>query len=186
MSDEPRRPICWFLWSRPDPHAPVDGDYTQVRAVRISLRGPIRLLTLVVGAAIEVVVTGTAVMAALGSGVSVLALLGAAIAASGLYLLLRGWVVGTYVTDTAVIIETAFGRRVLSWSDVTAVPSVEQSCPLLGLPLRVSGTRVLVTDADGHNVGTHVYSTSPDYWLRPEAFDMAALRLDRWHQDSPR
>jgi hypothetical protein len=34
--------------------------------------------------------------------------------------------------------------------------------------------------AGGRRLGTHVYTASPDLWLRPEAFDMASLRLERW------
>lgn len=185
MIEQPRRPIFWFLWPRPDPNAPVDGEYSQVRAVRISPRGPVRLAALVVGAAVEVVVMGTAVLSALGSGLGAFALVGAAVAASGLFLLLRGWVVGTYVTDAVVRIETTFRRQALPWTQVSAIRTQSVTCPFLGLPIPVPASRVMVVDQAGHAVGTHVYTTSPDYWLRAEAFDMAALRLGRWRDPPP-
>jgi hypothetical protein len=184
--NEPRRPVFWFLWPRPDPSAPVDDAYHQVRAIRISPRGPIRVALLVVSSVIEVIVMGMAVVGALGSGISVYAVVGAAIAASGLFLLLRGWVVGTYVNDYVLTIETTFRKRSLPWSQVADVSASTQRCPFLGLPLRTRSTRVIVTDTSGLQIGTHVYATSPDYWLRSEAFDMAAQRIERWAQDSRR
>ena len=127
---------------------------------------------------------GTAVLAALGSGVTPLAVLGAAIAASGLFLLLRGWVVGTYVTDADLIIETTFRRKALPWSEIRIVQAARESCPLIGLPLRVSAVRVTAIGMSGVRHPTHVYGTSPDYLFRPEALDMAVLRLERWSQDN--
>ncbi len=184
--NEPRRPIFWFLWPRPDPYAPVDDAYHQIRLVRVSPRGPIRVVVLAIGSVFEVVVMGTAVLAALGSGLSVLSALGAAIAASGLFLLLRGWVVGTYVNDYAVSIETTFRKRSLPWTDIVTASELDRRCPFLGLPLRTTASRVVLIDAEGRFVDTHIYATSPDYWLRSEAFDIAVLRIERWSQDSPR
>lgn len=184
--NEPRRPIFGFLWPRPDPRAPVDDAYRQVRAVRISPRGPIRVALLAASSALEVIIMGIAVAGALGSGISVYAVLGAAIAASGLFLLLRGWVVGTYVNDYLLTVETTFRRRSLPWSDVATVQATNQRCPFLGLPVRTQAARVMVTDTSGQLVGTHVYSTSPDYWLRSEAFDIAVQRIERWSQDAAR
>ena len=40
----------------------------------------------------------------------------------------------------------------------------------------------MVTTTDGTTVATHVYGCSPDLWLRPEALDMAGLRLERWSE----
>ncbi len=184
--NEPRRPIFWFLWPRPDPHAPVDAAYHQVRAVRISPRGPIRVAVLAVGSVLEVIVMGSAVVAALGAGFSIYTVLGAAIAASGLFLLLRGWVAGTYVNDYVLTIESTFRKRVLPWSDVARVSTSTQSCPFLGLPVRTQSTRVMVTLTSGHVIGTHVFATSPDYWLREEAFDIGVQRIERWAHDAPR
>jgi len=46
--------------------------------------------------------------------------------------------------------------------------------------VRARGRRTTVILTDGRRQATHVYTTSPDLWLRPEAFDMASLRLERW------
>ena len=183
---EPRKPIFGFLWPRPDSHAPVDAGARQTRPVRICPRGPVRILTLVACTVLVTMGMATAVMAAAGSGLSASTVVGGAIAASGLFVLLRGWVVGTYVTDDAVIIETTFRRRSVQWAEVSAVEVVKQRCPLLGTPLRVRSARVVVVDMTGHGFGTHVYASSPDSWLRPEAFDIAVLRIERWSQARPR
>lgn len=150
--------------------------------MRISPRGPIRLAVLVTGAVLVTIATGTAVMAAMAAAFSLYTLLCAAVAATGLFLLLRGWVVGTYVTDTALVIETTFNRRSLPWPQVSELRAVERPCPFLGLPVLVRALRVVAADDAGRPYGTHVYASSPDYWLRAEAFDMAALRLERWRQ----
>jgi hypothetical protein len=176
-----RKPIFGFLWPKPDPHAPVDGAYRQVRPVRVSRRGPLRvaallLLTLGVAAA-----TGTVLGAALDAGFSWLVVVGAALVASGFALMLRAWVVGTAVTDEALVVETLWRRRVVPWEDVSALDLVAGSCPLLGTPLPVRGTRVVARTVDG-DVPTHLYTTSPDYLGRAEAWDMAVLRLQRWRE----
>lgn len=178
--NEPRRPIFGFLWPRPDPLAPVGAAYTQVRAVRISSRGVIRVLVLSVGSALVTVVTGVALLAALESGLSIATVVGGSVAATGLFLLLRGWIVGTYVTDAQVIVETTFRRNAMSWSDVESLDDAVLPCPFLGLPFRVRARRIVVVMQTGRRARTHVYATSPDFWLRPEAFDIAVLRLGRW------
>lgn len=181
--NEPRKPIFGFLWARPDPLAPLDSDYTQVRAVRIPSRGLVRVATLSVGSAIVTVLTAVALLAAIASGLSVPTVVGAAIAATGLFLVLRGWVVGTYVTDSQVIVETTFRRITTPWPDVLSLDDVVVPCPFLGVRFGVHARRIVIVTQDGHRIPTHLYATSPDCWLRPEAFDMAVLRLGRWRLD---
>ena len=182
--NEPRKPIFGFLWARPDPQAPVDGAYRQVRPVRISPRGPIRLVTLLVGAAGVAVTTGTVVLGAATTSLTPITVAAGALAATSLVLLLRGWVVGTYVTDDHLVIETTWRRTRLTWAQVARLDDETRRCPFLGIPLGVPARRIVVVDDSGAIHGTHVYSTSPDYWLRPEALDIAVLRLGRWHQDA--
>ena len=177
---EPRKPIFGFLWPRPDPHAPVDGAYRQVRLVRVAARGPIRLAVLILGAIMTTMTTGTVVMATLTTSFSVTTVLGAAICASAIFLLLRGWVVGTFVTDQGVTVDSTWRRETIPWSEIRSAALREQRSPFLGLPVRVPARRSVLVLADGRSVATHVYSTSPDLWLRPEALDMARLRLERW------
>ncbi|MBI1351382.1 MAG: hypothetical protein GC156_09715 [Actinomycetales bacterium] len=177
---EPRKPIFGFLWPKPDPHAPVDGDFVQVRQVRITPRGPIRLAALVVSGLLLVSLFGSAVMAGLGAGPSVPILAMAAVCAIALVLVLRGAAVGTFVTDERVTFERVLRRAEVPWSEVVSVATTDSRTPFLGLPITVPGRWTVLHLADGSLVRTHVYSSSPDLWLRPEAFDIARLRLEHW------
>ena len=178
----PRKPVFGFLWPAASADGPVDGDYRQVRRVRVAARGPIRILALAALGLLTVSVLGTALIAGLTMGIDWPTMLLAALGATGLALELRGWVVGTYVTDDAVIVETLLHRHVLPWSSVTAINWTDADCPLLGLPVRVRGTRSHVMLRSGEVVPTHIYTSSPDLWLRAEATDAACIRLENWQQ----
>jgi hypothetical protein len=177
---EPRRPLFGFLWPKPDPHAPVDAEYRQVRPTRISPRGPIRLGGLIVGTLVTAMTAGAIIMGGVIGGQVLPAVLAGALTATAIVLILRGWIVGTFVSDESVRIETTWRRRDVPWSDITAVSVDRSSCPFLGAPLRMTATRAFLVTASGERVPTHVYALSPDYLLRPEAFDMALMRLERW------
>jgi hypothetical protein len=178
--NEPRKPIFSFLWPAPDPKAPVDGAYRQVRRVRVTGRGPIRIAALVVGTLVLISTTGSLILAAVTTSWSPEIVLGSAVSATALAVILRGWVVGTYVNDEGISIETTLRRTGLPWSQVRGVSTTEQRSPFLGLPLRVRCARSVVETTEGQRLATHVYATSPDLWLRPEAFDMARIRLEQW------
>jgi hypothetical protein len=180
---EPRKPIFGFLWPKPDPAAPVDGAYRQVRRVRINPRGPVRVAVLMLGSITVTIVAATLVMAALTTTVTLATVAGGALVATGIVLVLRGWVVGTYVNDEAVTVETTWRRTSIPWASVRAITTQESPAPFLGLPVRVPSLRSVVTTSDGASLPTHVYACSPDLWLRPEAFDMARLRLERWRDE---
>ncbi len=180
---EPRKPVFGFLWPKPDPNAPVDGAYRQVRRVRITPRGPVRLAALFLASVIVVMASASLIMAALTTAVSAATVIGGALVASAIVLILRGWVVGTYVSDEAVTVETTWRRTTIPWTSVRTVATESCRAPFLGLPVRVGSTRSMVTTTDGSTVPTHVYGCSPDLWLRAEALDMASLRLERWRDE---
>lgn len=180
---EPRKPIFGFLWPKPDPDAPVDAAYRQVRRVRITPRGPIRLATLLIGSAVVAMAGASLMMAALTTVTSATTVIGGALVATAIVLILRGWVVGTYVSDDAVTVETTWRRTTVPWTAVRSVSTEPCRAPFLGLPLPMASTRSVVTTTDGATLPTHVYSCSPDLWLRAEAFDMASLRLERWRDE---
>jgi hypothetical protein len=177
---EPRKPIFGFLWAKPDPNAPVDSAYRQVRPVRITGRGPVRVLMLVTATALTVALAGSTVTAALDTRALLPTLLGAAVTATAIALVLRGWVVGTYVSDDAIRVETTVRRREVPWTSIGPTLTMDMPSPLLGLPWHVDAQRCVLRLVDGTTLATHVYTSSPDLWLRPEAFDMARLRLERW------
>lgn len=182
--DEVRRPIFGFLWPKPDPNAPVDAAYRQVRPVRVTGRGPARLAVLALGSLAVTMAAASAVLGAVATGLNTVTLITAAVCATGVALVMRGWIVGTYVTDADVRVDRVFTRTRLAWPEVSTVQRTEGRWPWLGLPWRSQAQGVVLVDAAGHVHRTHVYSTSPDLWLRPEAYDMAALRLQRWSAES--
>ena len=184
VMNEPRKPVFGFLWPKPDPNAPVDGAYRQVRRVRVTAartdptRDPARRHGAVIA------VTGASVMmAALTSVVSAATVIGAALARPRSSLMLRGWVVGTYVTDEAVTVETTWRRVTLPWTAVCAARPCAVPRALPGarpFPSRRRGRVVTPRTAERWRpTSTHC---SPDLWLRAEAFDMARLRLERWRR----
>lgn len=177
---EPRKPIFGFLWPKPDPDAPKDAAYVQTRPLRVPRRGPIRVLTLTACGLLAVTTVGSALLAGMGAGLSATLLIIAAVSATVVALVLRGSVAGTYMTDHEVRIETMLRRTVIPWSEVRSVRTEDANTPFLGLPIPVPGQWTSLHLADGTTVRTHVYSTSPDLWLRPEAFDMARLRLEHF------
>ncbi len=128
-----------------------------------------------------VTTTASFMLAAVTAGLSPTTLIGAAITATLLVAILRGWVVGTYVTDDGISIDRTWGRQVIPWGDVAAIECQEQAAPFLGLPLRTTTMRSSVQLVDGSRSCRPTSTpTSPDLWLRPEAFDMARIRLERW------
>ena len=179
---EPRKPIFGFLWPKPDPNAPVDAAYRQVRWVRVAPRGPVRLAVLLLASLATVVATGLTLLAGLQVGVTAPGVVSAALCATALLLVLRGWVVGTYVTDDLVRVETTWRRTVREWTSLRGVETRRVPCPWLGLPVPVPAQRTFLVAQDGSPIATHVFTTSPDLWLRPEAFDMARIRLDNWRE----
>jgi hypothetical protein len=138
------------------------------------------VLLLGAGSLVTVGLCATAVLAALGGPLTLGTLVGAAVAATAVLLLLRAWVVGTYVHDGGVVIERTFSRRSLPWPSIVAVTCTAGRAPLLGTPVPVRGSVITLALDDGSEVATHVYTTSPDLAARPEAFDMARLRLENW------
>lgn len=177
---EPRKPIFGFLWPKPDPNAPVDDAYRQERWVRITPRGPLRVAALLLASTATVIGISMTVLANVQVGLTVPGLAASAVCATALLLVLRGWVVGTYVTDDQVRVETTWRRRTLPWSQVTAITVATCRGPFLGLPVPVPVERAQLRLVSGDGVATHVSTGSPDLWLRREAFDIAVDRLANW------
>lgn len=187
MTQEPRRPIFWFLWPRPDPHRPLDGDVVQTRWVRVTRQGPWRLAFLIPFTLLVVVTALLGVFASVfqpdtGSRVFA-ALLTASIAVAVIWLVMRAWVVGTYVNDAGVRITRTFTAVLVPWEHVLEIYRGPGRARFLGLPFHVQAVRVDLVLDDGEVVRTDLTSVSPDLWGRPEAFDMASSRLRRWRQE---
>jgi hypothetical protein len=160
-----QRPIFGFLW--PARAQPLDGDAEQRRLIRLNGRGPLRLLLLFVATLGTAALVGTVLLAASSVG-WVLVLMSAFVCASALVLLLRGWVVGTYVNDDGFAIQRLFGADVGVWRHVSQV--------------QARNGIWFIHLLDGTALPTHVSTRNLDLLGRPQAFDMAGLRLQRWHE----
>jgi hypothetical protein len=186
VTDDPRRPKPLFrVFDRdPDRHRPVDGDYVQTAYVRLHRPGPWRTALFVV----------LAFTAAWGSLAVVLAVTVArtlpaklvVLAVAALPLMLLFWItarvlsVGVYANDRSL--KQNFVRTAVEcdWDDVVDVRRVADRVRLLGIGPRSDGERVLVILRDGDEVATSITTHSPDFFLRAEAFDQAALAVERW------
>lgn len=163
MMNDPRRPIFGFLW--PPTDNAVDGDYQQIRMIRIPARGPWRLILLVGASLVIVMFAGVAIMAVAGAGV--LPVLGTgAFLASTVVILLRGWSIGTYVNDEAMTVRRMFSSTACRWSNVARVECTEQA--------------VVLYLVDGSTIVTSIAVNSLDTWLRPSAYDAAVIAFENW------
>ncbi len=188
MTEEPRRPKPLFrVFDRdPDRHRPVDAAYVQTAYVRLHRPGPWRTALFVV----------LAFTAAWGSLAVVLAVTVArtlpaklvVLAVAALPLMFLFWIsarvlsVGVYANDRSL--KQNFVRTAVEcdWGDVADVRRVPDRVRLLGLGPRADGERVFVILRDGDEIATSITTHSPDFLLRPEAFDQAALVVERWWQ----
>lgn len=187
VTEPDRRSWLTRLLSRPpDPHRPVDHAYVQRRWVRLHGPGPWRSVVAVVSALAFALVATTVFAAALAvpapRAQRVVVLVVAALLVSGTgMLLLRTLTSGVYVTDSAVRLLSLRRTLVLPWRDIRDVRRVPDRVPLLGVPLLpVAGERVLFVLADGSDLPTPLTNRSADFAGRGEAYDVAALALERW------
>jgi hypothetical protein len=108
------------------------------------------------------------------------------LAVAALPLMLLFWItarvlsVGVYANDRSL--KQNFVRTAVEcdWDDVVDVRRVADRVRLLGIGPRSDGERVLVILRDGDEVATSITTHSPDFFLRAEAFDQAALAVERW------
>ena len=161
--NDPRRPIFGFLW--PPTDNAVDGDFQQIRMIRIPARGPWRLILLVGSSLLVVMFAGVAIMSIAGAGVLPVLATGAVLA-STVVILLRGWSIGTYVNDEAMTVRRMFSSTACRWPNVARVECSERA--------------VVLYLADGSMILTSITVNSLDTWLRPTAYDAAVIAFENW------
>jgi hypothetical protein len=173
----------------PDRHLPVDEEYVQTKWVRIYRPGPWRT-------------AGFVVMVFLTSWLAIMTILAVAVPQTllgklagaglvGIPLFVVGWLTirmaecGVYVTDRQVRVTMLSDVVVVPWDDIVDVRRVPGPQALLSIALVYrEGERVELVRRDGEGLRTPLTSHSADFAGRAEAFDMAALRLERWWQES--
>lgn len=160
-----QRPIFGFLW--PDRNEPLDHDAQQRRMVRIPGRGPLRLLMLIASTIGVVALSGAVLLAASQVG-WVAVIFGGFVVASLTVVVLRAWVVGTYVNDDGFAVQRLFRADVGPWRDVWGIEEHDG--------------RIVIHLATGARVPTHIARQSLDLLARPTAYDIAVLRFQRWRE----
>lgn len=190
MAGPPRehRPTFGWLSRTPDPDRPLDARYVQERWVRLYRPGPWRALGVTALGLLLVLLTiavTLAVTSATGWALRLivllvgLALLAAAFAAVG-----RVLTTAVYVHDHGVRVAGLRRLTTLGWDDVVDVRRLRSPARPLGLLPRRDAETVVLVRRGGDDVLTPMTSVSSDFLGRPEAFDMAALALERWWHDS--
>ncbi len=182
------RPTFGWLHRRVDPDRPLDGAYVQRGWARLYRPGPWRAAAAVV---VSVVACALAFLALVSMSAAVglftrlvVALLGIGLVGAVLWFGARVLAAGVYVTDHAVRLTGLRRHRVLAWDDVVDVRRVPTASRALGIGPRTDATAVVMVDRGGDDVMTPLNSVSADFLGRAEAFDMAALGLERWWHDS--
>lgn len=184
----------WFEGWRPRAAkgGPVDGAYRQVKWIRPYRPGPWRVVAFLLGGVAffipmfsSLIVLLTA-QSALGPRLLVSASL--ALIAIGVGIVVgRLFATGVYVNDSGVRVLTIRSMVTLPWTDVADLSDASARVPVLGLAfLPTSGHAVVLTTRDGGPVRTPVTSKGLDFFGRAQAYDAAALALERWWRDAPR
>jgi lysylphosphatidylglycerol synthetase-like protein (DUF2156 family) len=173
MSDRAPRPLFGFLFTpRPaEPGAP------QTKWMRVPARGPLRLLVLIPTSVLLASILGAALFAIAGVGRSTSVAWGLALVVLGfpvVGLVLRAWIVGTYVCDSGVRITRWWRTDFLPWPEVTGVRIVGQG----------RGATVVLDTIDGAVVPTTVTALSADTAGRVEAWHIAADRMRTWWHET--
>jgi hypothetical protein len=183
-----QRPLFRVFDRDPDRHRPVDGDFVQERPVRLHRPGPWRTALVV---ALAVLTTWSALAAAVavagarGLLVKAVVLVVVMIPVGVLiWITARVLAVGPYVTDRALRQTRVLSVSEVAWGEIADVRRVPMRVPLLGIGPAIDGERVVVVLRDGSELATTVTTASPDFLGRAEAYDVAALAVERWWHES--
>jgi hypothetical protein len=173
----------WRFWPEREP-GPVDDAYVQSRWVRPYRPGPFRVAACVLLLVLLAYLTVGGMLALFGSGgyadLAARALIAVAVFVALLWLLVRTYLAGVWVTDHHVRVMRLLSTRVWGWADVADVRSVPGTARLLGFPVRVPGRSVVLVLSDGSDLETPVADRSPDFLGRAEAYDMASGAVEGW------
>ncbi len=184
--DQPR-PSGWVWFPRREYHGPLDANYVQHKWLRLYHPGPVRVLvtglcalaTMLIAAISITLATQSRGLLAIGAvGLVSLAMLWGA--ATFTIRVLSG---GVYVTDFGVRLLTLRSARVIPWVEIVDVRRVAESRRPLGLLPKRAAQSVLMVTKTGDDLDSHVNTVNADFLGRPEAYDIAALSLERWWRD---
>lgn len=167
-----RKPIFGAVWRYPesDPR----------RLQRVGRRGLLRLAILVpLTLALVSLIAISVVYAATGIALAEAMLIGFFLATTAV-LVLRGWMLGTFVNGNGFKIVTLLKTTSGLWRDLYLVESTSTVWKLAGIPIGIKSQRVVLISPRGKEIHTHIYMGSVDTIFTHERFDILFLLLRRW------
>ena len=152
---------------------------TQVQWMRPYRPGPVR----VAGAAVILLLSSYLLLASLIVALSgELAGAGIILAAAAVVIALtvRLLRVGIWVSEQGIRQVSLLTTTTVPWDQVASVRTSQQPVRWLGLPRTLQGQAVLITRTDGEVLRPVLTDHNADFLGRPEAFDIAADRVEDW------
>lgn len=183
----------WFSGWRlsPDsPKGPVDGAYQQLNWLRPYRPGAPRIVLAGLGVVVFLLPMYSAIIVVLSPTSPlvprlIIATAFAMIAFGVGTLVARLFATGVYVNDRGIRLVTLRGMLSVPWAEVADVSIASGPTRFLGMPMtRTTSHRVIVTTRDRGPIQTPVTSTGLDFIGRAEAYDAAALAVERWWRDA--
>lgn len=170
-----RKPIFNFVWVRPL-HTPPE----QIRFIRVGHRGLLRLVSLILATLALAATSSISVAYLLTTRNPIQTVLLAALLATFSVVVLRGWILGTYVNDHGIKIIRIFATDAIPWSFVQGVELVSTGWKFAGIPLGLKTPRVVIREVDNSMKPTHVYVGSIDGIFTTNALATLQSMITRW------
>lgn len=167
-----RKPIFGAIWRYPE----VDLQRLQ----RVGRRGILRLAVLVpLTLTVVSLLAISVVYATSGIPLSEAILIGFVLA-SVTVLVLRGWMLGTFVNANGFKVVRLLQTQSGHWKDDYSVQTLRTTWRPLGIPIGITSQRVVLIPPNGAQIDTHVYIGSVDAVFTRERFDILFQLLRRW------
>lgn len=167
-----RKPIFGSVWRYPeaDPQ----------RLQRVGRRGFLRLavlvpLTLLLVSLLSISIVYATTGISLGGAMIIGFFL-----ASATVLILRGWMLGTFVNANGFKIVTLLNTISGPWKQHYQVETESTVWKITGVPIGIRSQRVVLISTSGRQIHTHVYLGSVDGIFTHERFDVLFRLLQRW------
>ncbi len=166
------KPIFGAVWRYPEPDLR--------RLQRVGRRGILRLAVLVPLTLTLISLLAISLVYAT-SGISLIeAMLIGFILACITVLVLRGWMLGTFVNGNGFKIATLMNTTSGYWKNGFGVEARVTTWKLLGIPIGIRSRRVVLIPPSGPDLNTHVYLGSVDAVFTHERLDVLFQLLRRW------
>jgi hypothetical protein len=167
-----RKPIFGSVWRYPeaDPQ----------RLQRVGRRGFLRLAVLVpLTLSLVSLLAISIVYATTGISLAEAMIIGFFLA-SGTVIVLRGWMLGTFVNGNGFKIVTLLNTISGLWKQHYLVETQSTLWRLAGVPIGIKSQRVVLISNHGRQIHTHIYIGSVDGIFTNERFDVLFQLLRRW------